>query len=266
MQAASSSTFTFGAEGSWSSSVVTDVVGLEQNIQASHNIIGNGYFATMGIPLIAGSNFSTSNASTSTRVAILSQHTAKILFPQDNPSAAATTSKAPKDAVEVIGVVKDVKTSDVAEDPRVIDYLPYTQSSWGFGNFQVRYGGDFAAIGIYGLRSYVVSRCTNEIGIRMALGAPRSNVSWLVMREIALLVAIGTTIGIPAALAADRLVANMLFGVKSTDPAALLAAPTHRRCFRRLFPRKTSLQSRPHGGSTLRIIHKTRSPELTIIR
>jgi ABC-type antimicrobial peptide transport system permease subunit len=72
--------------------------------------------------------------------------------------------------------------------------------------------------------SYVVSRRTNEIGIRMALGASRGNVSWLVMREITLLVAIGIAIGIPAGLAGDRLVANMLFGVKSTDPAALLTA------------------------------------------
>ena len=280
VRAASLSTFTFGAEGSWSSSVVTDVIGLDQNIEASHNIIGNGYFGTMGIPLIAGRNFSTSDTATSTHVAILSQHTAKILFPQDNPIGGHyyIGSKDPKNAVQVIGIVKDVKTADVNEDPRVIDYLPYTQTSWGFGNFQVRYIGDFAAmatavqqtihsidrtipisdvttldeqvarsysnqrlvaqlctffgllavflstIGIYGLMSYVVSRRTNEIGIRMALGAPRSDVSWLVMREIALLVAIGTAIGIPAALAGDRLVANMLFGVKSTDPAAFLAA------------------------------------------
>src|SRR5258708_32240123 len=72
--------------------------------------------------------------------------------------------------------------------------------------------------------SYVVSRRTNEIGIRMVLGAARSNVTWLVMREILLLVAIGIAIGIPAALTGDRLVTNMLFGVKSTDPAALLTA------------------------------------------
>jgi ABC-type antimicrobial peptide transport system permease subunit len=58
----------------------------------------------------------------------------------------------------------------------------------------------------------------------MALGAARSNVSWLVIREIIVLVVIGLVIGIPAALALDRLVANMLFGVKSTDLASLLTS------------------------------------------
>jgi ABC-type antimicrobial peptide transport system permease subunit len=81
-----------------------------------------------------------------------------------------------------------------------------------------------SAIGIYGLMSYVVSRRTNEIGVRMALGAPRSNISWLVMREIILLVTAGIVIGIPATLAGDRLVASMLFGIKGTDPMSLTAA------------------------------------------
>jgi ABC-type antimicrobial peptide transport system permease subunit len=81
-----------------------------------------------------------------------------------------------------------------------------------------------SAIGIYGLMSYVVSRRTNEIGIRMALGAARSNVRWLILREIALLVAIGIAIGIPAALIGDRFVANMLYGLRGTDPLSLAAA------------------------------------------
>jgi ABC-type antimicrobial peptide transport system permease subunit len=81
-----------------------------------------------------------------------------------------------------------------------------------------------SAVGIYGLMSYLVGRRTNEIGIRMALGAPRSNVSWLVMREIILLVAIGLAIGIPVTLAASRLVANMLFGLKGADPLIVIAA------------------------------------------
>jgi ABC-type antimicrobial peptide transport system permease subunit len=81
-----------------------------------------------------------------------------------------------------------------------------------------------SAIGIYGLMSYVVSRRTNEIGIRMALGAARSNVRGLILREIALLVAIGIAIGIPAALIGDRFVANMLYGLRGTDPLSLAAA------------------------------------------
>jgi ABC-type antimicrobial peptide transport system permease subunit len=72
--------------------------------------------------------------------------------------------------------------------------------------------------------SYVVSRRTNEIGIRMALGAGRSHVRWLVMREIALLIAVGIAIGVPVTLAGSRLISHMLFGLRGTDPLSLLAA------------------------------------------
>jgi predicted permease len=81
-----------------------------------------------------------------------------------------------------------------------------------------------SCIGIYGLMSYMVSRRTNEIGIRIAIGASRANVRWLVMREIVLLVAIGVGIGVPATLAGGRVVANMLFGLRGTDVATLIAS------------------------------------------
>jgi ABC-type antimicrobial peptide transport system permease subunit len=78
-----------------------------------------------------------------------------------------------------------------------------------------------SCIGIYGLMSYVVSRRTNEIGIRMAPGATRSNVRQLVMREIVLLVGSGIAIGIPITLLGSRLIENMLFGLRGTDPMSL---------------------------------------------
>jgi ABC-type antimicrobial peptide transport system permease subunit len=81
-----------------------------------------------------------------------------------------------------------------------------------------------SCIGIYGLMSYVVSRRTHEIGVRMALGAARSDVRWLVLREIAMLVGVGVAIGIPATLAGGRLVSNMLFGLRGTDAASLSMA------------------------------------------
>jgi predicted permease len=81
-----------------------------------------------------------------------------------------------------------------------------------------------SCIGIYGLMSYMVSRRTNEIGIRIAIGASRANVRWLVMRETVLLVAIGIGIGVPVTLASGRVVANMLFGLRGTNVATLIAS------------------------------------------
>ena len=78
-----------------------------------------------------------------------------------------------------------------------------------------------SCIGIYCLMSYMVSLRTNEIGIRMALGAPRSSVSWLVMRKILLLVGSGVAIGVPVTLVCSRLVSNMLFGIRATDAATV---------------------------------------------
>jgi len=69
-----------------------------------------------------------------------------------------------------------------------------------------------------------VVRRTNEIGIRMALGAERRLILTLVMREVVLLVIAGAAIGIPLAIAATRLVASALFGVSPTDPATFAMA------------------------------------------
>ena len=79
-------------------------------------------------------------------------------------------------------------------------------------------------IGIYGLLSYAVARRTSEIGVRMALGAKRSNVLWLILREILVLVVIGIVIGVPVALEGNQLVVKLLYGLSPTDPVSLLAA------------------------------------------
>jgi predicted permease len=74
-----------------------------------------------------------------------------------------------------------------------------------------------AAIGLYGVMAYMVVRRTREIGIRMALGANRGSVVWLVMREVLVLSVIGVAIGSAGAYAATRLVQKELFGILPTD-------------------------------------------------
>jgi ABC-type antimicrobial peptide transport system permease subunit len=83
-----------------------------------------------------------------------------------------------------------------------------------------------ASVGLFGLMSYSVARRTNEIGIRMALGAQRQDVLRLVMRESMILVAAGGAIGLGAAVAAGRLVASLLFGLATSDPVAMAGAMT----------------------------------------
>ncbi|MBI3469810.1 MAG: ABC transporter permease, partial [Candidatus Solibacter usitatus] len=81
-----------------------------------------------------------------------------------------------------------------------------------------------ACVGLYGVLSYSIARRTNEIGIRMALGALPSSVLGAVLRETLLVVAIGIAAGIPAAFALTRLVSSKLYGLKATDPLTIVAA------------------------------------------
>jgi predicted permease len=81
-----------------------------------------------------------------------------------------------------------------------------------------------AAIGLFGLMSYSVSRRTNEIGIRMALGAQRGDVLRLVMRESMILVVLGVAIGVAVALGTSRFVTTLLYGLAPTDAVTLAGA------------------------------------------
>jgi predicted permease len=81
-----------------------------------------------------------------------------------------------------------------------------------------------ACVGLYGTMSYNVARQVGEIGIRMALGAQRGAVVWMVLRRVLLLAAVGLAISVPAALIAFRLVKSLLFNTQPNDPGTLALA------------------------------------------
>jgi putative ABC transport system permease protein len=85
-------------------------------------------------------------------------------------------------------------------------------------------GLTLAAVGIYGVLSYLVTQRSHEVGIRMALGAQRRDLYKLVVGHGALLVLTGVALGIPAAIAASRLISNELFGLNPGDPLTVAMA------------------------------------------
>jgi ABC-type antimicrobial peptide transport system permease subunit len=81
-----------------------------------------------------------------------------------------------------------------------------------------------ACVGLYGTMAYSVARRTNELGLRMALGAQRPRLVWMVMREVLAMAAVGLAIGLPIAFATTKFVKAFLFGMKPNDPWALAGA------------------------------------------
>src|SRR6202158_4353675 len=81
-----------------------------------------------------------------------------------------------------------------------------------------------ACVGLYGTMSYSVARQVGEIGIRMALGAQRGAVVWMILRRVLLLAAVGLAISVPVSLIAFRLVKSLLFGIQPSDPGILALA------------------------------------------
>jgi macrolide transport system ATP-binding/permease protein len=81
-----------------------------------------------------------------------------------------------------------------------------------------------ACVGLYATMAYAVARRTREIGLRMALGAGRSTVTWMVLREVCLLAVVGLTIAVPTAAATSRFIESFLFGMRPNDPQTLALA------------------------------------------
>jgi predicted permease len=114
----------------------------------------------------------------------------------------------------------DVRTQQEQIDDLLKDERIFADLTTGFGVLALV----LACIGIYGLMAYAVSRRTNEIGIRMALGARAAQVQGMVLREALWMTAIGVVAGLGAALALGKLIASLLYGLKAWDPGTLLAA------------------------------------------
>ncbi|MGO9338669.1 MAG: ADOP family duplicated permease [Terracidiphilus sp.] len=282
VRAASFAMFTFD-QGEWSDPVtVRGIPTTPLNSQeVLYNVVGSGFFSTMGIPMVAGRGFDGREKIDSPKVAVINQTMAKLFFPDSSAIGhrfGIGNNPAQSDDVEIIGVVKNAKYVSLLEGAKPAAYFPYAQRVQYFGNFEVRISGDsqqvipgirraiaevnpdvpiagistltrqveastanqrliarlsaffgllaafLVCIGICGLLSYAVARRTSEIGVRMALGARRSNVLWLILREILVLVVIGIVIGVPVALEGNHLVVKLLYGLSPADPGSLFAA------------------------------------------
>ena len=114
----------------------------------------------------------------------------------------------------------DVRTQTEQIKASIAPQRIFAEVTAGFGVLALI----LATIGVYGIMAYSVGRRVNEIGIRMALGAPASQVLRMVLRETAWLAAIGVGLGLVTALLLTRFLASMLFGLKPTDPITLTGA------------------------------------------
>ncbi|HEY9433309.1 MAG TPA: ABC transporter permease [Blastocatellia bacterium] len=253
-----------------------------EDMEVRHNRIGPDYFATMGIPLLGGREFTVADTAGSAKVAIINETMAQRFFANRNPIGSHFAFGAGdriRPDIEIVGVVKDSKHATVREEKRPFAYLPYAQeTNLGRITFYARTDQDvgaiapslrrevarrdnnlpiydlktlrqqadeslfadrfltflsicfgslaaaLAAIGLYGVMAYTVTRRMREIGIRIALGATQGRVAWLVLREVALLAGAGLLAGAPLAFALGRAAESLLFGVKAGDPLVFAAA------------------------------------------
>ena len=116
--------------------------------------------------------------------------------------------------------VSNVVTESAAIDRSLNQEITFARLCTAFGVLALV----IACVGLYGTVAYNVARRTNEVGIRMALGAQRAGIVWMILRDVLLVVGVGLAISIPAVLATSRFVEAFLFATKPNDPTALLVA------------------------------------------
>jgi ABC-type antimicrobial peptide transport system permease subunit len=116
--------------------------------------------------------------------------------------------------------LSDVTTQSALIDRTINEQIVFARLCTAFAALALI----IACVGLYGTLSYNVSRRTSEIGIRMALGAERRRVAWMVFREVYVLIGAGVAISLPVCLAVTRFVQSFLFGIQPNDPVAIAAA------------------------------------------
>ena len=255
--------------------------------------VSDGYFRTLGSPIIDGRDFTRDEAEKSADVAIVTQSLAQHLWPGQDPLGRAVIFGDDSDAVQghhqnnyhrrvIVGVVPDTRILFVGPEPRQNLYYPTRnlrgatvivrgrngtaglESAVGAAVrsvdpnlpfYQVQQLTDvaresvaqerftmslliafaalalvLAAIGLYGVLSYSVAQRTQEIGIRMALGARACDVLAMVLRQGFAAIATGVVIGIAGTLALTRAMASLLFGVRTHDPLTFVAVTLALAC------------------------------------
>lgn len=242
--------------------------------------IGPGYFAALGVPVLAGREFTDQDNAQAPRVAIVNQSFARKYFGNQSPVGKRLwgLSKRKRYEMQIVGVVKDGKYRTLGEDPRPYYWEAGQQSRGGFERVTlvVRTTGDpgalgavlrreleavnrnvpvdirtlaermqtallpakalaavlgtfgalglvLAAVGIYGVITYLTGRRTHEIGVRIALGAKPADILRLVLGQGAWLAGLGLGVGVIGAALAARLISSMLYGVSPTDPLTFAA-------------------------------------------
>ena len=143
----------------------------------------------------------------------------EVSFSGEPGAITAETRRAIKDVHRDLPIVDAVRMSEHVGRSLVQQKLIARLSSF-FGVLALL----LACIGLFGIMSYSVTKRTNEIGIRMALGAGRADVMRLVLREGMTPVIIGVAIGLPAAIMGARLIATLLFGLQPSDPLTISVA------------------------------------------
>jgi len=276
--------FTFD-QGGWTDEVMFQGVTktAENSREVFFNIVSNGFFDTMGLPLQAGRGFNAHDTQTSQKVAVINQTMARRFFPNGDAVGrrfGLGDDPAHNGDIEVIGVVKDAKYTALSDTGQMAAYFPCVDNPGFYGNFVVKIAPGvsrdaviaqtrsaiaqinsnilvtnvssleeqvnrsistqfliaqlsvffgvlavfLACIGIYGLMSYAVLRRTNEIGIRLALGARAPTLLWMILRESIMLLGLGLIVGLPIALSSLGILRSQLYQLSPLDPMALCVA------------------------------------------